>query len=68
MKPNNVTPKEAYNILENIVVVVKQGGLTYEQGKKEAQPYINIINEKAVEIAKKYNARPKKISWLGMTR
>lgn len=65
---DTITPKEAYNTVENIVLAVKQGGLTYEQGKKEAQPYFDIINAKAIEIAKKYNTRPKKISWLGMTR
>ena len=40
---------------------------TNEQGKLEAIPYIEIINTKAKEIAKKYNRKPQLYNWKGLS-
>lgn len=39
------------------------GAITREEAKKEIMPYLNKVNEKAIEIAKKYNQRPKKVTF-----
>ena len=62
-----ITSKEALGYVEAIKMQVKMGNKSYEQGKLEATPYIEIINTKAKEIAKKYNKRPQLYSWRGLS-
>jgi hypothetical protein len=42
--------------------------ITREQAKADCTPYITAFNEKATEIARKYNQRPKKISFASFIR
>jgi len=42
--------------------------ITYKQAKLEAQPIIDKINEKNLEIAKKYKMKPSKINFTGLMR
>jgi hypothetical protein len=62
-----MTPKEALGIVESIKMQVKLGNIDYETGRKQAAPYIEIINSKAKEIAKKYNRRPQLYPWRGLS-
>lgn len=39
------------------------GVITRAEAKKEVQPYIDHFNENSKEIAKKYNMKPKYISF-----
>jgi LPS O-antigen subunit length determinant protein (WzzB/FepE family) len=42
--------------------------ISREEAQKRIQPYIDAINERSVEIAKKYNQKPKKVSFNGFIR
>lgn len=44
------------------------GVISRKEAKEKIEPYIEIFNLKAVEIAKKYNLKPKKISFAGFVR
>jgi hypothetical protein len=39
------------------------GKINREQAKDEIEPYITLFNKKSKEIAKKYNQRPRLISF-----
>lgn len=57
---------------ENTAILLKEaeeakyyaniGAISIEEAKKRIKPYIDAVNEKAIEIAKNYNMKPKKIS------
>lgn len=38
------------------------GIIDRETAKKDIQPYLDAANQKSIELAKKYNQRPKKIT------
>lgn len=69
MIDTNITPKEAMAKAREIVFLVNTGQLSYDDGKKAAMPYLDIINARSKEIAKKYNQRPTNIvSFAGLRR
>jgi hypothetical protein len=37
------------------------GKITREEALKDVQPYIDLVNEASIRIAKKYNMKPKKV-------
>lgn len=39
------------------------GAIDREEAKKEIMPYLNKVNEKALELAKKYHQKPKKVTF-----
>lgn len=49
--------------IEAIRAQLSRGFITYEQAKQQAEPVIAKINAKAKEIAKKYNQRPRLVSF-----
>jgi len=63
-----MTPKDAINQARNIVAIMKQGGLSYEDAKKQCEPLFEIANAKGREIAKKYNKRYIPISFASFAR
>lgn len=42
--------------------------ITYDEAKKLAKPFIDIINNKSKEIAKKYNQKCRKVTFSGLMR
>ena len=38
------------------------------EAKAMIQPYLDLVNEKSIEIARKYNQRPKKIQFIEYVR
>lgn len=46
----------------------KNGTIDRQTAQERIMPYINLYNEKVVEIAKKYNQKPKKISFITFLR
>lgn len=46
----------------------KGGAIDREEARTRIMPYINAYNVKVVEIAKKYNQKPKKISFITFLR
>ena len=38
------------------------GLITFKQAKEEMREYIDLFNRKSIEIAQKYNQKPKKLS------
>lgn len=44
------------------------GAISYEQAKAEAQPIIDAINAKAVEVAKRHNVKPGKLNFAAVMR
>lgn len=57
-KEKAINARSAYNA----------GWITREEAKAAIMPYINAVNEKSEEIAKKYGMRPRKISFAGFVR
>lgn len=53
---------------EHYKALLNSGGCTYEEARKNVDPYINAVNEKAKEIAKKYNRRAPKMSAMAFLR
>ena len=49
--------------IEAIIGQLSHGFITYEQAKKQAEPIIASINDKSKEIARKYNQRPRLVSF-----
>ncbi len=37
--------------------------ITREEALEEIMPYIDMVNKRSVELAKKYNQKPKKVSF-----
>lgn len=48
---------------EHYCMVYKMHGCTREEAKQKIQPYIDAVNQKSKEIAKKYNQKPKTVSF-----
>lgn len=44
-------------------ILYNRGIITREEAKEDIDPYINLVNKKAKEIAKKYNMKPKLVSF-----
>ena len=44
------------------------GKIDRKQAKEEIDPYINLFNKKSKEIAKKYNLKPKLITFSSFVR
>lgn len=56
---------------EKITAIAQQyntGAITREEAQAAAQPVIDSINEAARRIAKKYNMRPKLVSFMELMR
>lgn len=44
------------------------GEISYEEALEQVKPYIDAVNEKSKEIAKKYGMRPKLVNAKGYLR
>ena len=49
-------------------LVVKMGAIDYDKAKEMAKPYINAINEKSKEIAKKHGVKPRLVGFHNFVR
>lgn len=62
------TAKQALDIASVIAMQVKLGNKSYSEGKREAEPFLEIANKKIAEIAKKYGKRPYTVPWAKLCR
>lgn len=62
-KTINTDPKDAIATVRGIAIAYRMKQISYEEGRKLAQPYIAIANAKMLEIAKKYNKKPRLFTW-----
>lgn len=46
----------------------RQGLITREEAKEEITPYLNALNNRSRELAKKYNQKPKLVSFISYIR
>lgn len=60
--------KELKEQAEHAKALLAIGAISYEEAKEKVSPYINEVNRKSKEIAKKYNQRPKFVSIRGFLR
>jgi len=63
----NITPKQAGKELTKILAKLRAGADYYEC-ETEAQPFINIINKRSIELGKKFGVKAKKISFAYVAR
>lgn len=56
------------NELRNIDLWVKTGAIDFDKAKKMAQPHIDAINAKSVEIAQKHGVRARKVCFYNFVR
>ena len=54
--------------LANIELWLKLGAIDYDKAKEMAQPYIDAINEKSKEIAKKHGMKPRLVGFHNFMR
>lgn len=59
---------ELKNKAERARIEYRNNLISREEAKKEIQPFIDYANKKAVELAKKYNQKPRKISFIAYVR
>lgn len=62
---------ETLNLLnqaENIRYLYRVGTITREEAIRDTKPYLDAVNNKAIEIAKKYNQKPKKVTFNSFMR
>lgn len=59
---------EAKYQIEIIKLRLLSNDISHGEAKELAKPFIDEINEKSKEIAKKYNKKPKLISFAGFMR
>ncbi len=62
-----MTPKQAGLELTKIISKLKSGA-DYAECKKEAEPVLKIINQRAEELAKKFSVKPRKVSFTSLAR
>ena len=58
-----MTAMEAQQELAHIVLRTSTGDLTHAEGKALAQPYLDIINKRGAEIAKKHKRSYRKLDF-----
>jgi hypothetical protein len=46
----------------------RAGQITREEAKEKIMPYIDYCNEKAKELAKKFNQKPRKMDFISYVR
>lgn len=61
------TAKQAGEQLRLIVMKLKAGA-DYEVCRKDAEPYIKIINDRAIELAREFSVKPKLITFSSYAR
>lgn len=54
--------------IEQIKANLIMGIITYDEAKKQAQPIIDEMNVKGLEIAKKYNRKFRPFTFTGLMR
>jgi ribosomal protein S11 len=54
--------------MKNIKMWLMTGAITYDKAKEMAAPHLMAMNEKAQEIAKKYGAKPRQITFAAFMR
>jgi hypothetical protein len=62
-----LTPKQAGKELRQILAKLHAGAYYYKC-EAEAKPFIDIINKRSEELAKKYGVKAKKISFVHIAR
>lgn len=55
-------------IAEEYKALLKNGHVSREEAKKHIMPYIDAFNKKSTEIAKKWNQRPRTITFAKFIR
>ena len=60
---SDISAMEAQQELSHIVLRVSTGGLEYSEAKAMAQPYLDIINKRGAEIAKKHKRSYRKLDF-----
>lgn len=64
----NQEVKELFERAQIARALYNTGKISREQAKAEIDPYINLFNKKSKELAKKYNQKPKLISFASFVR
>jgi hypothetical protein len=64
----NIEIKELMIQAQESRVMYQLGKITRDEAKELIMPYINKVNEKSIELAKKYNQKPKKVSFNSFVR
>lgn len=59
---------DTLNQLNEIKYKLHIGIISYDEAKKRAKPLLKIMNDKSIELAKKYNVKPKKITFTSFMR
>ncbi|UDY80734.1 hypothetical protein [Geobacillus phage GR1] len=60
--------RELFLRAQEAKALYKTGKINREQARAEIEPYINLFNKKSKEIAKKYNLKPKMLTFASFVR
>lgn len=63
-----MTGQELRNNLDKIRHSLASGSISYDEAKIKAQPIIEVMNNKAKEVAKQFGKKPIKFSFASLMR
>ena len=63
-----MTPKQALEKVRQLIILSNKEGADYDTFKKQAAPYLAIVNEGATKVAKEYGMRAKVITFSQIAR
>lgn len=64
-------PNDSHNdlaIAKGIALSCRMGAISYDEAKKKVEPYLERVNAKAREIAKKYGKKHYNLTFTGLVR
>lgn len=64
----NTNIEELRNQAEHYRALYRVGKCTRDEAKENIMPYLDMVNEKSKEIAKKYNQKPRTIGFMSYIR
>lgn len=56
------------DVAEHYRSLYRIGGCSREEAKENIQPYLDLVNERSKEIAKKYNQKPRLVNFSSYVR
>lgn len=60
--------EEAKANAEHYRSMYRMGLCTRDEAKENIQPFLDMVNEKSLELCKKYNQKHKKVTFIGYIR
>ena len=64
----NISSQDAIAYVKALAVALRHNQITYEEARIISQPYLDVANEKAKVIAKKYGKKAPVFTWKNLIK